>query len=113
MGILVRGVGAPLAWVQGWWYGVGMITRRGLIGLVAAPAVVRIASLMPVRGVVMSVGGLGFDEEVVRAALDEIARPTYLPRLYMQLYRDNPVMGQIWEPIGLAVPEVAAWRSGG
>jgi len=62
-----EGCGAPLAWVQGEVYGEGMVTRRG------------------------------FDEEVVRAALDEIARLAFLPRLYPQLYRVNPMLGQIWE----------------
>lgn len=70
--------------------------RSFLIGatasLIAAPAIVRSASLMPVRGIVMGVvqapytryGG-GLYEE-----LTAVTRRVFVPRLFVQVYDTNP-----------------------
>ena len=73
----------------------GFIT--GLISLVAAPAIVRVSSLMPVKAMTW--------RDVVRAAdveysiipesiykdLVDITRKAFVPRLYVQLHAQNPL----------------------
>lgn len=63
----------------------------GLASLIAAPAIVRVTSLMPVRGIIMdsgyvgSIGGVSIYEDLV-----DITRQAFVPRLYVQLYDKWP-----------------------
>ena len=77
------------------------LSRRGFLGgaiasVVAAPAIVRAASLMPVRGLVMDI-----DQGYARMArtmsdnlygdLVDITRKAFLPRLFVQLYSASDI----------------------
>lgn len=75
--------------------------RSFLLGLgatlVAAPAVVRAASLMPVRGVILPVDW----RYAVRAAnvdyeeLTAITRKAFVPRLLVQVYESSPLLAEL------------------
>ena len=55
-----------------------LITRRAVLaGLIAAPAIVRVTSLMPVRGVVLAIERphAGFVERLGYQWMDSIVRP--------------------------------------
>ena len=72
--------------------------REFLVGLVsaafAAPAIVRAASIMPVKQ--MLVLGPGDRLPYLASPMDIMAvtRKAFVPRLYVQLWRENPLL---WE----------------
>ena len=84
------------------------LTRRGLLGgllsLVATPAIVRAASLMPVRATLVSaqmidleainriVPGLPPSAGALEAELAAIVRRAFIPRVYVQIYQSAPLM---------------------
>jgi hypothetical protein len=76
-----------------------MITSRRsfLLGLgsalVAAPAVVRAASLMPVRGIIQDVGvEYGVISADMYGDLVSITRKAFVPRFFVQVYKQSPVL---------------------
>lgn len=70
-----------------------MLNRRNFLGgLIAAPAVVAVSSLMPIRGIVMDVGADGFTEARLKEVLAETWRRGGQP--YYILYRED-LAGQI------------------
>lgn len=84
-----------------------MLSRRGLItglvSLVAAPAVVRYASLMPVRGDVMTIDDGPLDWSTTRdEILRDVARALGLPLRFLD--------GTSSELRVLTDEEVGAWR---
>jgi hypothetical protein len=84
-------------------------TRRsfitGLISLVAAPAIVRAGSLMPVKAIIEPVGtfnvpldptdciiGDGYITEVA-----SMTRKAFLPQLFVQTYKVDPLLQKLLE----------------
>lgn len=64
----------------------------GLGALIAAPAIVRVASLMPVRGIVMPT----LEESMtlvmsqdMYAELAAVTRKAFVPRLFVQIYETD------------------------
>jgi hypothetical protein len=76
-----------------------MIHRRsfltGLAATLAAPAIVRAASLMPVRGIVMDVQQpiAHLNGVPLYADLVDITRQAFVPRLFVQLNMSTPLAG--------------------
>lgn len=75
-----------------------MFSRRALIGslisLVAAPAIVRVSSIMPVKAIETDIY-----EEVARSIsrqlygdLADITRKAFVPRLFVQVYHRTPLL---------------------
>ena len=63
----------------------------GLISFVAAPAIVRVTSLMPVRGIIMDLAPTDLlMSKSVYEELCDITRRAFVPRLYVQLYDVAP-----------------------
>jgi hypothetical protein len=67
----------------------GFIT--GLIALVAAPAIVRAGSLMPVRRMIEL--GEGDRMPYLASPMDirSVVRRAFVPRLYVRMWNENPV----------------------
>ena len=59
--------------------------------LIAAPAVVRFASLMQVRGLVMGVPLPLVTNYDIYADMAEVTRKAFVPRLFVQLYTSVPL----------------------
>ena len=65
---------------------------RGMVGIMAAPAVIKSGILMPVKEIIMpeytvipiSNGGTGFTE------IARITREVFIPKLQMQIYTPSP-----------------------
>lgn len=78
-----------------------MITRRGLLrGLsiaVAAPAIVRAASLMPVKALAFLDDGTFMPTYPgsVAAELAVITRKAFIPRVFVQIYQATPLMSAL------------------
>lgn len=81
-----------------------MLTRRGLLGslisFVAAPAIVRVASIMPVKAIAPTV-----DEALTYEYVGEpwnellaVTRKAFVPRLVVQIYFANPALRQLIKP---------------
>jgi hypothetical protein len=62
----------------------GFIT--GLIALVAAPAIVRAGSLMPVRRMIDRMPYLASPMDI-----RSVVRRAFVPRLYVRMWNENPV----------------------
>lgn len=74
---------------------------RGLgATLIAAPAVVRAASLMPIRGIVqpISLEGVPLTFDGGFPMLTEITRKAFVPRLFVQLWMPDKIPGLWLEP---------------
>ena len=82
---------------------IEMPTRRGFVrGLgalfVAAPAIVRATSLMPVRAIDLEFGtgfefsGILPDIHNLRAEFTAVTRRAYVPKSFVQLYRSSPIL---------------------
>lgn len=71
------------------------MNRRGFLtgigALIAAPAVVKFASLMPVRGIIHPIP-LIQPIPLDYAELVRVTRQAMLPRLVAQVYRENPLV---------------------
>ena len=83
-----------------------MIHRRtflqGMFSALAAPAIVRAASLMPVKALVPQaelVLPAAFERELsaLQNELAAITRRAFVPRLYVDLYRADPILAQLVE----------------
>ena len=78
-----------------------VLSRRAFLGgmaaTVAAPAIVRFDSIMPVRAVandLLKNGRLLSSEELV-AELQDVVRRVFVPRVYVQLWQRSPLMQQM------------------
>ena len=72
----------------------------GLASLIAAPAIVRVSSLMPVRGIVQPlIARTELPQSTWRAynELIAITRRGFIPRLHVQLYAANPMLVALQE----------------
>jgi hypothetical protein len=75
-------------------------SRRGFLkgvgaALIFAPAVVRSASLMPVRSIIVPVKELPPEADLLTREQITVIRRAFLPRLYVQLYQTNPMFDAI------------------
>ena len=64
----------------------------GLASLIAAPAIVRVSSLMPVRGIIQDIEPTLLMPADLYAELAAVTRRAFVPRLYVQLYKTNPLL---------------------
>ena len=62
--------------------------------LIAAPAIVRAASLMPIRGIIqpISLQGIPLTFDGGYAGLVDITRKAFIPRLFVQVYEQSPLL---------------------
>ena len=63
----------------------------GLASFIAAPAIVRAASLMPVRGIVQDWRYVAHVAHLDYLELAAITRKAFLPGLFVQLYETAPI----------------------
>jgi hypothetical protein len=69
---------------------------RGLgATLIAAPAVVRAASLMPVRGIVQDWRPVVRASSIDYAELAAVTRRAFVPRLLVQVYESSPLLAEM------------------
>jgi hypothetical protein len=70
----------------------GFIAGGGA-SLIAAPAIVRAVSLMPVRGIIqpVSLQGVPLTFDGGYPMLADITREAFLPRLFVQVYQQSPL----------------------
>jgi hypothetical protein len=83
------------------------LTRRWFLGglgagIVSAPAIVRAASLMPVRApklvsVLPMPDLMQYAPGQLYAELAEITRKAFVPRLYAELYRKPSALALLWD----------------
>jgi len=65
---------------------------RGALSALAAPAIVKCTSLMPVRGIIMPVRPVLIRSTVYEDLVD-ITRRAFVPRLFLQLRYDESPLG--------------------
>jgi hypothetical protein len=71
---------------------------KGIIGLIAAPAIVKSEILMPVKEIIVPDGIVLktiTHPYLSLAEVAEITRTTFIPKFYAQIYQENP----IWQSI--------------
>jgi hypothetical protein len=78
-----------------------MLTRRGfvsaLVGIIAAPAIVRIDNIMPVKAVkAIDLTSIGF-RPLLHEELIAVTRKAFIPRLVVQLYKATPLLAALIE----------------
>jgi hypothetical protein len=75
----------------------------GLVSFVAAPAIVRVANIMPVKSMEEAeiILGAGDRMPYLASPLDiaSVVRRAFVPRLYVQIWKDNPMMLAIQQEI--------------
>ena len=76
-----------------------ILTRRSFLPLLAAPAIVRAASLMPVRALLTEHDLVNLAYAETKAIIDDTlygqlcsaTRKAFVPRLFVEIYRADPV----------------------
>ena len=66
----------------------------GLASIIAVPAIVRVSSLMPIRGIIMN-SVLMTRGVPVWADLCDVTRQAFVPRLFIQLYETDPFLSTL------------------
>ena len=72
---------------------------KAALTLIAAPAIVRVASIMPVKALVLPEEPLTiYTTQALYAQLCDVTRQAFVPRLFVQLYATNPMLDMLQEP---------------
>jgi hypothetical protein len=69
----------------------------GMAALIAAPAIVRASSLMPVRGIIMDAAPQ-YAAGSLYGELCAVTRQAFVPRLFVQIWASSPALNAMLQP---------------